>query len=114
MDTPLSRLTQNYTPAFLAFLNNPDEQRLHRAYELGRTALADGVTLLDLIRTHHAVFGEVVITLDPGTQAPTVDAAASFLIEALAPYEMARRGYLERAQGDRPPSSDLPPERDPT
>jgi len=104
MSNPLSRLTQNYTPAFLAFLNNPDEQRLHRAYELGRTALADGVSLLDLIRTHHQAFGQVVTTLDAGTHAETVDAAASFLIEALAPYEMAHRGYLERAHDDRPPS----------
>ena len=95
-------LTRNYTPAFLAFLGNPDEQRLHRAYELGRTALADGVSLLDLIRTHHVAFGQVVTNIDAGTQAGAVDAAASFLIEALAPYEMARRGHLERAR-DNPP-----------
>jgi len=101
MSTSLDRLAQNYRPAFLAFLNKPDEARLHRAYELGRTALADGVTLLDLVRTHHAAFGEVVATLDTAAQARAVDDAASFLIEALAPYEMARRGYLERARGDR-------------
>jgi len=77
-------LTRNYTPAFLAFLGNPDEQRLHRAYELGRTALADGITLLDLIRTRHTAFGRVVTTIDANTQAGTIDAAASFLIEALA------------------------------
>ena len=98
MSTPLGRLTQNYTPAFLAFLNKPDEQRLHRAYELGRSALADGITLLDLIRTHHAALGQVVTTLNADTHAVTFDAAASFLIEALAPYEMARRGYLESAR----------------
>jgi hypothetical protein len=103
VSTPLDRLTRNYTPAFLAFLNNPDEQHLHRAYELGRTALADGITLLDLIRTHHTAFGRVVTTIDANTQAGTIDAAASFLIEALAPYEMARRGYLERSRDDRPP-----------
>ena len=102
MSAPLGRLTRNYTPAFLAFLNNPDERGLHRAYELGRIALADGVTLLDLIRTHHAAFGQVVTNIDAGTQACAIDAAASFLIEALAPYEMARRGYLERVRDDRP------------
>jgi hypothetical protein len=102
VSAPLDRLTRNYTPAFLAFLNNPDEEHLHHAYELGRAALADGVTLLDLIRTHHAAFGQVVTNIDPGTQAGAVDAAASFLIEALAPYEMARRGYLERVRDDRP------------
>jgi hypothetical protein len=101
MSTSLGRLAQNYRPAFLAFLNKPDEERLHRAYELGRTALANGVTLLDLVRTHHAAFGEVVTTVDTAAQARAVDDAASFLIEALAPYEMARRGYLERARGER-------------
>jgi len=101
MITSLRRLTQNYTPAFLAFLNKPDEQRLHRAYELGRTALGDGISLLDLVRTHHAAFGQVMTTLDTAAQARAVDDAASFLIEALAPYEMARRGYLERARDDR-------------
>jgi hypothetical protein len=74
---------------------------LHRAYELGRTALSDGVSLLDLIRTHHVAFGQVVTSIDSGTQAGVVDAAAPFLIEALAPYEMARRGYLERVRDDR-------------
>src|SRR6478609_2913175 len=102
MSNPLSRLTQNYTPAFLAFLNKPDEQRLHHAYELGRTALSDGVSLLDLIRTHHVAFGQVASTLAADSQGDTIDAAASFLIEALAPYEMARRGYLERVRDDRP------------
>ena len=102
MSTPLDRLTRNYTPAFLAFPNNPDEQQLHPAYEPGRAALADGVSLLDLIRTHHAAFGQLVTNIDPGTQAGTVDAAASFLIEALAPYEKARRGYLETVRDDRP------------
>jgi hypothetical protein len=102
MSTPLDRLTRNYTPAFLAFLNNPDEQRLHRAYELGRIALADGVSLLDLIRTHHLAFGEVVTTPNADSQSDRIDSAAAFLIEALAPYEMARRGYLERARDEGP------------
>ena len=101
MSTSLDRLTQDYTPAFLAFMNKPDEQRLHRAYELGRAALADGITLLDLVRTHHAAFGQVMITLDTAAQSRAVNDAASFLIEALAPFEMARRGYLERARDDR-------------
>ena len=47
--TPLSRHTQNYRPAFLAFLAHSDEATLHAAYELGRAALADNVSLLDFI-----------------------------------------------------------------
>lgn len=96
--TALDRLAKDYTPAFLAFLSNQNEERLHTAYELGRRALADGISLLDLIRTHHAVFGDVLITATRAQDvADTVAAAAAFLVEALAPFEMARRGYLENA-----------------
>ena len=96
MSTPQDRLTQNYAPAFLTFLNHPDEQALHAAYQLGRAALADNITLLDLIRTHHHVFGAILrATTNPDDLPAIVNAAADFLIEALAPYEIARRAYLE-------------------
>ena len=103
MSTPQDRLTQNYTPAFLTFLNHPDEQALHAAYELGRAALAEGITLLDLIRTHHHVFGDTLrATNNPDDHPAIVNAAADFLAEALAPYEIARRAYLETTA---PPAS---------
>ena len=102
MSTPLVRLTQNYTPAFLAFANNPDEQHLHRAYELGRTPLADGITLLDIIRTHHAAVVHLANTLNAEAQTDAHHDAAAFLTEALAPFEMARLGYLEQARENQP------------
>ncbi len=96
MSTPQDRLAQNYRLAFLIFLRHPDEEALHAAYELGRAALADDITLLDLVRTHHAVFGEILrTTTDPDDVPAIVDAAADFLVEALAPFEIARRAFLE-------------------
>ncbi|MGS0686342.1 phosphatase RsbU N-terminal domain-containing protein [Nakamurella sp. GG22] len=98
MSGPVDRLARNYPPAFLAFLTHRNEKNLARAYELGRDALSDGISLLDLIRTHHAVFGQVLSTASTAADvAHTVDAAAAFLVEALAPYEMARRGFMENA-----------------
>ena len=97
MTAPVDRLARNYPPAFLAFLAHRDEKNLARGYELGRDALADGISLLDLIRTHHLVFGQVLGTTSATDVAKTVDAAAAFLVEALAPYEMARRGFMEIA-----------------
>ena len=98
MTNPQLKLADNYTPAFLIYLNHPDEETLHTAYELGRTALADRISLLELVRIHHTVIGNILqATPDPAGIAPIVDAAAGFLVEALAPYEMARRGFLERA-----------------
>lgn len=106
MTTELRRLTEDYMPAFLAFLNNPTEQRRHIAYELGRAALSHGITLLDLISTHHAALSSVMAGLDPDAQTHTHDTAASFLSEALAPYEMASRGYLDRTREDNHPRPD--------
>jgi len=102
--TPLSRHSRNYTPAFLAFLAHPDEATLHAAYELGRAALADDVSLLDLIRTHHAVLADVLLAgIDPQDLPTVLNAAAGFLVEAMAPFEMARRSFLERTSTpDRP------------
>ncbi len=106
MTSPLDRLARNYTPAFLAFLRHRDEDNRHKAYELGRDALADGISLLDLIRTHHTVFGQLLAgSATTEELADIVDAAASFLVEALAPYEMARRGFLERTIPSVPPGS---------
>jgi hypothetical protein len=107
MTAPLDRLARNYTPAFLAFVRHPDEQNRHRAYELGRDALADGISLLDLIRTHHTVFGHLLAgTAADDDLADMADGAASFLVEALAPYEMARRGFLDRATPPRAGSAE--------
>lgn len=98
MSSPVDRLARNYPPAFLAFLAHRNETNLARAYELGRDALADGISLLDLIRTHHAVLGQVLGTaVTTRDVVETIDAAAAFLVEALAPYEMARRGFMENA-----------------
>jgi Phosphoserine phosphatase RsbU, N-terminal domain len=97
VSTPLDRLTQNYTPALLTFLNHPNEEALHSAYELGRAALADKITLLDLIRTHHTVFGDILRTTTNPDDLPAIvnAAAADFLVEVLAPFEIARRGFRE-------------------
>jgi hypothetical protein len=109
VSSPVDRLARNYPPAFLAFLAHRNEKYLARAYELGRDALADGISLLDLIRTHHAVFGQVLGVASTTTDvAETVDAAAAFLVEALAPYEMARRGFMENAAPPPHPGPNAP------
>jgi hypothetical protein len=110
MNTPRDRLTKNYTPTFLNFLAHPNEEGLHSAYELGRAALADDITLLDLIRTHHHVFGQILrTTTNPDDHPAIVNAAADFLVEALAPFEIARRGYLETTTPPTPPNEPTSP-----
>ena len=96
MSYPNDQLAQNYTAAFVGYLSQRGEATLRAAYELGRAALADGISLLDLVRCHHAVFGRLLSTASSvQDQQDILSAAAEFLVEVLASYEMARRGFLE-------------------
>jgi hypothetical protein len=96
MSHPNDQLAQNYTAAFVGYLSQRGEATLRAAYELGRAALADGISLLDLVRCHHAVFGRLLsATSSVQDQQDILSAAAEFLVEVLASYEMARRGFLE-------------------
>lgn len=86
------RTRRNYTPALLAHLSRRDEATLRSAYELGRDAMAHGVGMLELVHIHHEVFLEVAMTVrDVDEVADLTRAAAAFLMESLAPYEMTRR-----------------------
>lgn len=88
---PLLTLRRNYTPAFLAHLAQRDETTLQAAYDLGRAALAGGLSTLDLLQTHHAVFYDVVSTARSVEEVPDLlETATAFLVEALAPFEMSR------------------------
>jgi hypothetical protein len=87
----LERLRRDYRPALLAHLARQSEAGRRSAYELGRQAMADKVSLLDLVQVHHAVFVDVALTIRDVDELPhLLDAAASFLVEALAPFEMTQ------------------------
>jgi phosphoserine phosphatase RsbU-like protein len=88
----LYRLRRNYTPAFLAHLTQHDEKTLRSAYELGRHAMAAGLSTLDLVDIHHGVFSDVALSVRDVDELPAiVEAATAFLVEALAPFEMTRQ-----------------------
>jgi hypothetical protein len=91
----LYTLRRNYTPAFLAHLTRHDEGTLRSAYELGRQAMAAGLSMLDLVDIHHGVFSDVVLSVKDLEELPAiVEAATAFLVEALAPFEMTRQPPL--------------------
>jgi hypothetical protein len=97
MAAALYRLTRAYPIALMAYLAHPDEQHLHSAYDLGRTALADKISLLELTRIHHTAAGPILVTAAPAELPATLEAAASFQVEAISAYDMARSGFLEQA-----------------
>ena len=95
MQDGLARLRRDYKPAFLAHLSTRSEKELRSAYELGRTAIADGIGMLDLVQVHHGVFLDVALTIKDVDELPgMLDAAAAFLVDALAPFEMTQRRPL--------------------
>ncbi len=93
---PLERLQRNYRAAFLRYLPNRDEAALDAGYQIGRSAVADGLTILDLAQVHHDILREVLRTSSQDELDGVTAAAADFMVEVLATYEMTRRGYLAK------------------
>ena len=89
--------SRDYRAAFLRYLPRRDEAALLSGYELGRRAVADGVSLLELVRIHHEVLLDVLQDSRPEELAEVATAASEFLVEALAVHEMAQR----RLEGGR-------------
>jgi hypothetical protein len=100
----LSRLRQDYPPAFLVYLGRRDEKGLRAAYELGRRAMTNGISLLDLVQIHHAVLLETLGVVTSAEELQDIgDAAAAFLVEVLASFEMTQRGFIEKAAESKAP-----------
>ncbi len=90
----LQKLKRDYRAAFLRYLPRREEAPLHVGYVIGRSAVADGLSILDLAQVHHEVLLEVLQDT-PGEDLDDVATAASeFFVEVLATYDMAQRGFL--------------------
>ncbi|MEP6631914.1 MAG: phosphatase RsbU N-terminal domain-containing protein [Lapillicoccus sp.] len=91
----LDGFSRDYRIAFLRYLARHEEVALTAGYALGRAAVADGVSLLELVRIHHEVLHLALSEGRPDELAATSAAASSFLLEVLAPFDMAHRRLLE-------------------
>jgi Phosphoserine phosphatase RsbU, N-terminal domain len=93
----LVRLRKDYGSAFLGYLTRRDEKTLQTAYEIGRRAMSKGISMLDLVQVHHDV---LLITLSSANNEAELQdigyAAAAFLVEALASFEMTQRGFIAK------------------
>jgi hypothetical protein len=95
----LEALARNYRITFLRYLPRRDEAALARAYELGRSALATRISLLDILNIHHIVLAEIFReTPDEGPD--TLRAAAAFFAEVVAPYDMVQRAFLDKKRAE--------------
>ena len=88
-----------YARAFRTFLDDETETSLRAAYELGRQAVARELGLLDLAHAHHeALLAELADSPEREDPQRITRAAADFLLEAIAAYEMVRRGFAEAVE----------------
>ena len=108
------RFRRDYAPAFLQYLSERGEPGRRAAYELGRRAISEHLSILDLARIHHTVLLDVLKThRSPQELEGIAEAASEFLVEALAVFEMTQRGFTELASTDQPgraPTQGDPPE----
>jgi hypothetical protein len=97
----LDDLTRDYRVAFLQYLPRREEAALSRGYELGRTAVTDGVSILELARIHHVVLLEALQETPAEALSEVATAASEFFLEVLATVDMTQRSFLDR-RDDRP------------
>lgn len=81
-------LQRDYRVAFLRYVSTREEGPLAAAYELGRRAVGEGLSILELSRIHHEVFRTVIQDTRSADLDGVVEAASAFFLEFLATYHM--------------------------
>jgi PAS domain S-box-containing protein len=79
-----------YAAALRAYLNARDEGSLTVGHELGRRALQEQISMLDIVEQHVQLILE--LSEDARIDAPV---ALEFLLQTLAPLDVATRGFLD-------------------
>jgi hypothetical protein len=104
------RFGRDYAPAFLQYLSEGGERGRRAAYELGRRAIGEQLSVLDLARIHHSVLLDVLKShRSPQELERIAQAASEFLVETLAVFEMTQRGFSElqsTLRSDQQPSAE--------
>ena len=91
-----SDLEESYGAALEDFLRLGDETCLHRAYELGRQAVRDRTSILDMIEMNYRTLGRILpARKSEEERTRAVEAAAAFFKETMSPYEMTNRAFGE-------------------
>lgn len=92
--TASARLRKAYAGALHEHLRSPTERQLQVAYEIGRSALSDNVSIVEIALLHHELLAESE-SAGGSLEPEALTRAGQFLSEALAAYEMVARGFQE-------------------
>ena len=80
-----------YAAALRRYLETRNEEDLAVGHELGRRALHDDISMLEIVEKHSELYHRLVVEL------PGFDGAVTlaFLLQTLAPLDVATRGFLD-------------------
>jgi hypothetical protein len=92
--TASARVRNAYAVALHEHMRSPTEGHLQVAYEIGRSAVSDNVSIVEIAQFHHELLAESA-SAGGSLEPEDVTRAGQFLSEALAAYEMIARGYHE-------------------
>lgn len=91
-----------YCSLLREYTSGGGEPTLGQAYELGRRAIAEHKSLVDITTLHHQALGDILCGEEnTQRQAKLLEAGAEFLTECLSPYEMAQRGFQDAVKALR-------------
>jgi len=71
------------------------EAAFTEAYQLGRRALAEGVSIIDIALVHHGLMAELVADAPSDQARARLERAAAFMAECVSPFEMTLLGVSE-------------------
>ncbi|HEV3419437.1 MAG TPA: ATP-binding protein [Candidatus Acidoferrum sp.] len=98
----LENFEEEYRTALRSYSAEGGELALGRAYELGRRALEEQLSVVDLASLHHRAVIELVRETENESQKEErLRISAEFLAECISPYEMAHRGFQDAVRALR-------------
>ena len=99
---PQAGLEDEYAFLLREYAARSGEAALGRAYELGRRALTERKSLVEIASLHHqSLQGLLREEQDEKRRGDLLRASSDFLAECLSPYEMAHRGFQDAAKALR-------------
>jgi len=80
-----------YVNALRTYLETRGEEELAVGHELGRRALQEGISMLDIVENHSWLINK----LAQSSAGVDLSAALAFLLQTLVPLDVATRGFLD-------------------
>ncbi|HEX6336390.1 MAG TPA: SpoIIE family protein phosphatase [Jiangellaceae bacterium] len=97
MSGTVSSFEHAYASALADYVRNRHESSLEQAHDLGRQALAVGLSVLDVTELHHRTIHSMTGG-EPAEAKSQHESALPFLLQSLAALDMATRGFVEAGQ----------------